>query len=89
MMCLYGVLFVALLLWAEKSGDPAKLAFAATVLAFVLRFPRDELAGVIRPVVWYALLPYLSIVLTPLVMTGALRSLPAGTRQRVPSSEVA
>jgi oligosaccharide repeat unit polymerase len=89
MMCLYGVLFVAMLLWAEKSGDPAKLAFAATVLAFVLRFPRDELAGVIRPVVWYALLPYLSIVVTPLVMTGALRSLPAGTRQRVPSSEVA
>ncbi len=89
MMCLYGVLFVALLVWAEESGDPAKLAFVATVLAFVLRFPRDELAGVIRPVVWYALLPYLSIVLTPGVMTGALRSLPAGTRHRVPSSEVA
>ena len=89
MMCLYGVLFVALLLWAEKSGDPAKLAVAATVLAFVLRFPRDELAGVIRPVVWYALVPYLSIVLTPRVMTGALRSLPAGTRPRVPSSGVA
>ena len=89
MMCLYGVLFVALLLWAEKSGDPAKLAFAAAVFAFVLRFPRDELAGVIRPVVWYALLPYLSILVTPLVMTGALRSLPAGMRQRVPSSEAA
>ncbi len=89
MMCLYGVLFVALLLWAEKSGDPAKLAFAATMLAFVLRFPRDELVGVIRPVVWYALLPYLSVVLTPVLMSGALRTTPFSTRQRVPSSEVA
>ena len=89
MMCLYGVLFVALLLWAEKSGDPAKLAVAATVLAFVLRFPRDELAGVIRPVVWYALLPYLSIVLTPVLTTGALRTTPLSTRQRVRSSGVA
>ena len=89
MMCLYGVLLVALLLWAEKSGDPAKLAVAATVLAFVLRFPRDELAGVIRPVVWYAVLPYLSIVLTSLVMSGSVKSLLVGRRQRVPSSEVA
>ena len=84
-----GILFVALLLWAEKSGDPAKLAFAATMLAFVLRFPRDELVGVIRPVVWYALLPYLSVVLTPVLMSGALRTMPFSTRQRVPSSEVA
>jgi hypothetical protein len=59
------------------------------VLAFVLRFPRDELAGIIRPVVWYALLPYLSVALTPLVMTGAVRTLPVGTRQRVPTSEAA
>ena len=88
MMCLYGVLFVSLLLWAEKSGDPAKLAFAATVLAFVLRFPRDELTGVIRPVVWYALLPYLSIVLTPVLMTGTLKTTPLSTRARVPSSGV-
>jgi oligosaccharide repeat unit polymerase len=89
MMCFYGVLLVALLLWAEKSGDPAKLAFAATVLAFVLRFPRDELGGVIRPVVWCALLPYLSVVLAPRVMTGAVKTLPVGTRQRVASSGAA
>jgi oligosaccharide repeat unit polymerase len=89
MMCLYGILLVALLMWAEKSGDPAKLAFVATVLAFVLRFPRDELAGVIRPVVWYALLPYLSVVFTPRILTGAVKTLPAGTRQRVPGPEVA
>jgi oligosaccharide repeat unit polymerase len=89
MMCLYGILFVTLVLWAEKSGDPAKLAFAATVLAFVLRFPRDELAGIIRPVVWYAVVPYLSLVLTPGVMIGAVKTLPVGTRQRVARSEVA
>ena len=89
MLCVYGMLFVALLLWSERSGDPARLVIVATVLAFVLRFPRDELAGVIRPLVWYALLPYLGMVLTPLVMTGAVRSLPLYTRRRVPSSEAA
>jgi oligosaccharide repeat unit polymerase len=89
MMCLYGLLFVTLVLWAEKSGDPAKLALAATVLAFVLRFARDELTGIIRPVVWYAVVPYLSIRFAPVVMNGAVKTLPAGRRPRVPSSEVA
>ena len=56
-MSIYGILLVALVIWGEKSGDPAKLAVVATILAFVLRFPRDELAGVIRPVVWYAVFP--------------------------------
>jgi hypothetical protein len=33
--------------------------------------------------------PYLSLVLTPGVMIGAVKTLPVGTRQRVARSEVA
>ena len=73
-MCFYGVLLVGLLLWAEKSGDPAKFALVATVMAFALRFPRDELAGIIRPVVWYAIVPYLATVIVPMILSGALKT---------------
>ncbi len=76
MMGLYGMMFVWLILWAEKSGDPARLALVATILAIVLRFPRDEVAGVIRPVVWNAVLPYLSVVVVPVVLGGALKTMP-------------
>ncbi len=73
-MSIYGILLVALVIWGEKSGDPAKLAVVATILAFVLRFPRDELAGVIRPVVWYAVIPYLCTIVIPVIAGGALKT---------------
>ena len=73
-MAIYGILLVSIILWAEKSGDPAKLALLATILAFSLRFPRDELAGIIRPIVWYGILPYVSAVILPVVLGGALKT---------------
>ena len=73
-MAIYGILFVALVMWGEKSGDPAKLAVVASILAFTLRFPRDELAGVIRPVVWYAVVPYLCAIVIPVIAGGALKT---------------
>jgi oligosaccharide repeat unit polymerase len=74
MLAIYGILLVALVIWGEKSGDPAKLAVVATILAFTLRFPRDELAGVIRPVVWYAVVPYLCTIVIPVIAGGALKT---------------
>jgi oligosaccharide repeat unit polymerase len=74
MLCFYGLLLAGLLLWAEKSGDPAKLAVVATILAFTLRFPRDELAGVIRPVIWFGVLPYLCTIAIPQLLNGALKT---------------
>jgi oligosaccharide repeat unit polymerase len=41
--------------WA--GNDPAKLAAAGTYLAFVLFFPRAEIAYVLRPLFWNALAP--------------------------------
>jgi oligosaccharide repeat unit polymerase len=76
MSTFYGVLLVWLILWAQRSGDPARFALVAAILAFILRFPRDEVAGVIRPVVWYAVLPYMSVLITPIVLSGALKTRP-------------
>jgi oligosaccharide repeat unit polymerase len=76
MMTIYGLLLVALIVWAERSGDPARLALVATVLAFILRFPRDELQGVLRAVVWQAVLPYVCVVLIPPIMAGAVKTSP-------------
>ena len=74
MLCVYGLLMAGLVLWAEKSGDPAKLAVVAMILAFTQRFPRDELSGVIRPVIWFAVAPYLFTVAIPQLLGGALRT---------------
>ena len=73
-MAFYGIFLVSMVLWAEKSGDPAKLALLATILSFSLRFSRDELAGIIRPIVWYGIFPYVSAVILPVVLGGALKT---------------
>lgn len=59
---LMGLLFSSLVLWADRSDDFARLAMVASFLSFFLFFPRSEMAGVIRPLVWYAFLPYLAVI---------------------------
>jgi oligosaccharide repeat unit polymerase len=73
-MCLYGILLVGLVLWAEKSGDISKIVLVATILAFSLRFPRDEIGGIVRAVVWYGVLPYIAMRLLPQVALGAIKT---------------
>jgi oligosaccharide repeat unit polymerase len=60
-MAVIGFGAAAAALWARRSGDPARLAAMATFLAFFLRFPRDESASVVRPLVWYVAIPYLIV----------------------------
>jgi oligosaccharide repeat unit polymerase len=48
--------------WANSSGNPLKIAMFACYLNFVLRLPRDETQSVLRPLLWYAFLPYLASV---------------------------
>jgi len=74
MMALYGVLLVSLILWSERSGDISKIVLVATILAFTLRFPRDEIAGVIRPVFWYGLAPFIAMVFLPRIAMGAIKT---------------
>jgi len=57
-----GFLYGKFNLWAIKTNDPAKLAMIASFLSFSLHFARGEVADtVIRPLFWYALLPYLAV----------------------------
>ncbi len=58
---LMGFLFGNFVSGAEKSGDPAKRAMVASFLSFFLMFARSESADVVRPLLWYALLPYLAV----------------------------
>lgn len=56
-----GFLFVKLVLWAEKSYDPAKMAMIASFLSFLLFYARAESALIVRALIWYSLIPYLSV----------------------------
>jgi oligosaccharide repeat unit polymerase len=56
-----GFLFTKLILWALKSCDPAKMAMIASFLSFFLFYARAESAMIIRPLVWYSLIPYLCV----------------------------
>lgn len=56
-----GFLFGKLTLWAIRSGEPAKMAMIASFISFFLFYARDEAVTQIRPLVWYALIPYLGV----------------------------
>ena len=49
---------VGILTVSGRHGSRGWLAFIAVVTVFLLRFPRDESASIVRAVVWYSLLPY-------------------------------
>jgi oligosaccharide repeat unit polymerase len=60
-MLVVGFGVVSLTRWATEYDDPVRFAAVAAFMTFFLRFPRGESAGVIRPLIWYGLLPYLSV----------------------------
>jgi oligosaccharide repeat unit polymerase len=55
-MGLVGFGIAALTSWGVK-GNRTHVAMVAVLTAFVLRFPRDESASLVRAVVWYSWLP--------------------------------
>jgi oligosaccharide repeat unit polymerase len=74
MMFVFGLLLVRLTSWADCTRNPGRLALAAIVLAFILRLPRDEMTAIIRPIVWYGVLPYLLAILGPKVAQQAVKT---------------
>ena len=60
-----GFLFTRFVIWASWSDDPAKFAAIAVFLASFMFFTRQDSTGVIRPLVWYSLLPYITSLLLP------------------------
>jgi oligosaccharide repeat unit polymerase len=53
-----GFLLGRLVLWADRSNDPAKFAMVGAFTAFFLIFARGESHEVVRYIVWYSLIPY-------------------------------
>jgi oligosaccharide repeat unit polymerase len=53
-----GFLLARLVLWAQRKYEPAKMATVASFLAFFLIYARGESGSIVRPLFWYALLPY-------------------------------
>jgi hypothetical protein len=60
---LVGFMLARLVYWGCGTGDPAKLMVVASFLNFVIFWARGEALNVVRPLVWYALVPYLLILL--------------------------
>lgn len=60
-LILMGFFFGSMVLWADRSGDIARLAMIASFLSFFLVFPRGESIQVVRALVWYSFLPYLAV----------------------------
>ena len=54
---------------AGRQTDLGRLALAAAFTAFVLKFPRDESASLVRAFAWYSLLPYLSACVVSMLET--------------------
>jgi oligosaccharide repeat unit polymerase len=60
-----GFLFAKFLLWGRTPGPaaPAKVATVASFFTFFTFFAREETALIVRPLVWYSLLPCAAVYL--------------------------
>lgn len=56
--CALGFGFARLAVASSNSTDLAKMAFVATVMAFILKYVRSDCTEIFRGVVWYAFGPY-------------------------------
>jgi oligosaccharide repeat unit polymerase len=59
LMAAIGFLFAKFVLWALRDNDPAKMAVIAIFVSFFLFYPRGCSQMVVRPLIWYSLIPYL------------------------------
>ena len=62
-MLVFGLLYSRFVLWAERSGDPLRLAMIATYAVYVLKYARTEASCIIRPLGWCVLLPCIVVLL--------------------------
>ncbi len=58
-----GFLMASFFLWASKSNDHLKLAAAAIFLSFLSHYARGEFYTLIRPLIWYTLMPCILVIL--------------------------
>ncbi len=57
-----GYFFAQLVYWGGNTSAPARLAVVASFLTSFIFWSRGESINIVRPLVWYALVPYLMIL---------------------------
>ncbi|MFN8945886.1 MAG: O-antigen polysaccharide polymerase Wzy [Pseudobdellovibrionaceae bacterium] len=62
-MLLLGYALAGLVAWSQLSGDPAKIAAALSFFTSALSFARADSQSIIRPLIWYSLIPYLLVII--------------------------
>ena len=58
---LFGYLYAMFCLWAQKQNDIAKIATVACFLIIFPMFARGESLTIMRPLIWYSFIPYLTV----------------------------
>jgi oligosaccharide repeat unit polymerase len=56
-----GYLFGKFVVWADKSADPARIAMVGAFTSFFLIYARGEALEIVRPIAYYAFIPYLAV----------------------------
>ncbi len=59
----FGIFLSALVTHFDKRSNAAKIAFLACFSSFIFQIPRGSIGACFRPLFWYALLPYLMVLL--------------------------
>jgi oligosaccharide repeat unit polymerase len=62
-LAVVGGLMVGFLRWAGQSPDPARYALVAAFMPALLFYVRGEMISLSRPLLWYALTPWLAVLL--------------------------
>lgn len=62
LLLIFGFLFARMISWAERYNNPARVAALATYMSFFLFFSRSETFSIIRPLVWYMIVPYVTFL---------------------------
>ena len=85
-MMVVGFLLCRFVLWADIGSAPARIAAVATLTAFTLSYARGEASFIVRPLLWYALGPYVAVGLLQKVRAARLpgRRSPNPAAARIP-----
>lgn len=81
-MVFFGFLFGRLTVWAITSDEPLKAAMVACLFASALFWVRQEFLNVIRPLLWYGLVPYMAVMYLHYGIHNTLRYLPKSSPKR-------
>lgn len=77
-----GFFFARLVCWGCCAAAPARMAVVASFLTFIVFWARGESINIVRPLVWYALMPYLMILFVSYMDRRGVRPIDLWSRMR-------